>query len=429
MIPRKPQQSTSADISSMLEDLLNTENKLLNPDKMQKSVSFGEISEEKAEELGKPTNTEIIGILKTPTSTVVPCEVPLKPVDYEMMEDLQSSGSSESDSSDSSDSSDHSDGYKFPSDEDEGHEEDFEADDLEPETSTYFFEDGEVNDTASVFEQVTLDDYQNYDGLLETLDHYIKTKSSNSSLKSKDGAPPACPTASLPAYPQENMKNKATIATATKPPPKQVSKTHYISNETTDTYPSSDDDKPIMQVKRAPNPEIHLPPAVLNTTEMIMSKLSEANIRKITTRIYIETAKQYKTTTINSLMTAMQVVNDLTTSLEESPAWTLFEICTDLGIERPMRDWEIVTDVLSAWGATSPNAILVKKYGYRATLSTSYLRGTYPRIQGFMYLQLKPGKWQKRFCYLKEYCLYYLEDKNVRFFGLTIFRIRIPKIY
>jgi hypothetical protein len=84
-----------------------------------------------------------------------------------------------------------------------------------------------------------------------------------------------------------------------------------------------------------------------------------------------------------------------------------------MGIERPLRDWEIVTQVLSAWDSTSSNAIVLKKYGYKSTLSRSYLKGRYPRIQGYLYLELKPGKWQKRFCMLKQYSLYYYKQSDV----------------
>jgi hypothetical protein len=403
----------SVDISSMLDDLMSFTEAQIKSGNLQKSVSFGEVEVfegKKDDDARLPSTTALSGILKTPSSTVLPCEVPLKPVDSEYMEDLDSSGSSASDLSETSDENE----LKFSSDEDEGNEEDFEADDLEPETSAFFFEDGEVNDTSSVFEQVTIDDYKSFDGLLESLDQYMKNKSGSSPLEPKGAIPePPFPTSSLPVYP---FSDPVDINSAT-------SHTQNTSINKDDIYPSSDDDKPIMHTLRSPDP--NLPPLVLNTTEMIMSKLNDANIRKITIRIYIETSKTYKTCTLNSLMTALQVVKDL----KSEPGWTLFEICTEEGIERPLRDWEIVTDVVSAWGATSPNVMLIKQYGFRHSLVTSNLTGKYPRIQGFMYLLLGPGKWQKRFCYLKEYCLYYLVDKKVRPQNVINKRILIRKLY
>ena len=66
--------------------------------------------------------------------------------------------------------------------------------------------------------------------------------------------------------------------------------------------------------------------------------------------------------------TVKAVVDSL--NLQESPDWALFEICNDHGIERPIRDWEIVTDVLAAWGTSHAlRAIAIKKFFYRSTIS------------------------------------------------------------
>jgi hypothetical protein len=69
-------------------------------------------------------------------------------------------------------------------------------------------------------------------------------------------------------------------------------------------------------------------------------------------------------------MTAEQLVDDVSTGLS-GQSWALFELCNDFGIERPLRDWEIVTNMLSAWDEGSSNAIVLKKYGYKPTLAVS----------------------------------------------------------
>ncbi|KAI8904590.1 ubiquitin-related domain-containing protein, partial [Powellomyces hirtus] len=146
---------------------------------------------------------------------------------------------------------------------------------------------------------------------------------------------------------------------------------------------------------------------------MLLAKLTEANVKKITTRIYIEDAKSFKTLLLTSLMSADQIIHEVVTKFrqEESPNWTLFELCNDLSVERPLRDWEIVTDVISAWeSGTSVNAIVMKKYGYRDTVSANSIAGKYPRVQGWMYMETKPGKWQRRFFVLREANLYHYKD-------------------
>lgn len=130
-------------------------------------------------------------------------------------------------------------------------------------------------------------------------------------------------------------------------------------------------------------------------------------------------------------MSAEEVVHLVISAcnLEDTPTWTLFEICNDIGLgkildliqtyfnfilERPLRAWEIVTDVLAAWdiGITT-NALVLKKYAYYQTVSASAITGKYPMAQGYMYLEHERGKWQKRFCCLKEADLYYLKDAKV----------------
>jgi hypothetical protein len=37
--------------------------------------------------------------------------------------------------------------------------------------------------------------------------------------------------------------------------------------------------------------------------------------------------------------------------------------------ERPLRDYEIVTDVIGTWGKETVNALLIKKYSYRDSLN------------------------------------------------------------
>ncbi|KAI8823155.1 uncharacterized protein EV422DRAFT_494485, partial [Fimicolochytrium jonesii] len=148
---------------------------------------------------------------------------------------------------------------------------------------------------------------------------------------------------------------------------------------------------------------------------------------KITTRIYIEDARTFKTLLLTSLMSAQQVIDEVVSRFHQdaSPDWTIFELCNDSGIERPLREWEIVTDVISAWDNTSGkgagNAIVMKKYGFKNTVSAKSIAGKYPRVQGWMHMESKPGKWQKRFFALREANLYYYKDADQSSASETLF--------
>jgi hypothetical protein len=44
-----------------------------------------------------------------------------------------------------------------------------------------------------------------------------------------------------------------------------------------------------------------------------------------------------------------------------------------LSIERPLREWELVFDIVSTWEPDGNNALLVKKYSYHYTLTSEVM--------------------------------------------------------
>ncbi|KNC98828.1 uncharacterized protein SPPG_05804 [Spizellomyces punctatus DAOM BR117] len=252
------------------------------------------------------------------------------------------------------------------------------------------------NESKAQLEDVTVDDYEDMDGLLVTLDRFIRKNRYSRSMNSVALSP------SLAAL--QSIKTKGAPSWAVEANEREVSKIQPLKGL-----------QRIKSIKEETMSEQVTLPVTDDKRNMIMAKLTEANVKKITTRIYIEDARSFKTLLLTSLMSADQIVHDVVTKfhLEKSPNWTLFELCNDLGIERPLRDWEIVTDVISAWDAgTSINAIVMKKYGYRDTVSPKAVAGKYPRVQGWMHMEVKPGKWQRKFFVLREASIYYYKDAN-----------------
>eukprot|EP00158_Paraphelidium_tribonemae_P009818 Partr_v1_DN28974_c0_g1_i3_m25469 len=125
-----------------------------------------------------------------------------------------------------------------------------------------------------------------------------------------------------------------------------------------------------------------------------MVKINEANVKKITTRIYIQHSKVFKTIILTSLMTTGFVVSDLKRrcALEDTQKWSLFEVINDVGIERPLREFEIVTDVIKTWSVETVNALLLKQYKYRDSLTIKELKDVYPRMCGWLFLETKKRK-------------------------------------
>ncbi|CAG8606149.1 36685_t:CDS:10 [Gigaspora margarita] len=114
--------------------------------------------------------------------------------------------------------------------------------------------------------------------------------------------------------------------------------------------------------------------------------------------IYIEELRQYREMTLTSNTTALDVLtrfrNDGTIS--DADAWTLFEVIKDLGLERPLRDWEFVTKIIGSWELDKDNSL-----GFNNTV---------PPMTGFLHLEVKKNKWQKRYFQIKDGSIYHSKD-------------------
>ncbi|RUS24493.1 hypothetical protein BC938DRAFT_473499 [Jimgerdemannia flammicorona] len=151
-----------------------------------------------------------------------------------------------------------------------------------------------------------------------------------------------------------------------------------------------------------------------------IAKLQEASIRRVTMRVYINDARNFKTLQLTSLMTTAMIIDHLKkrSMLDDEDDWALFELANDHGVERPLREWEIVTDVIHTWEAEK-NALLAKKYAYKVSLtSQSVLNNTYPKLFGWLHHEYKKNKWQKRFFYVKDNGIYYAKD--TKYMGETL---------
>ncbi|KAI9301438.1 hypothetical protein BJ944DRAFT_4711 [Cunninghamella echinulata] len=134
----------------------------------------------------------------------------------------------------------------------------------------------------------------------------------------------------------------------------------------------------------------------------------------MTTRIFIEDAKTYKTVQLTNLLTAAMVIQYLKRKelLDNNDDWTIFEIANSHGIERPLRLWEIVTDITSCWEQHTKNALLVKRYGFYETLTADSLRDRALPVHGWLNIEYKKGKWQKRYCFIKDNAIHQAKDNK-----------------
>jgi len=85
----------------------------------------------------------------------------------------------------------------------------------------------------------------------------------------------------------------------------------------------------------------------------------------------------------------------------------LFEIAQDFGMERPIRSFELLSDVEVSWNKDKlVNVFLLKLTPLAAVLSLSTLPSFSPTHSGYIDWESKRGKWNKRYMMLKEHCLW-----------------------
>ncbi|KAJ3552976.1 hypothetical protein NM688_g3871 [Phlebia brevispora] len=85
----------------------------------------------------------------------------------------------------------------------------------------------------------------------------------------------------------------------------------------------------------------------------------------------------------------------------------LWEVCQDFGLERPIRSFEVVSEVTNSWLADKTvNMLMAKKTPLASKLSRAAIPTSSPLCSGFVQHEYKKGKWQKRWMELREHSLW-----------------------
>ncbi|KAI9187593.1 hypothetical protein H9P43_001983 [Blastocladiella emersonii ATCC 22665] len=130
-----------------------------------------------------------------------------------------------------------------------------------------------------------------------------------------------------------------------------------------------------------------------------LARLAAAQVQKVAVRVYIHDAAMFKTVEVTSVMSAGVVAEAVVERAmldNRHGQWTLFELFHDIGVERPLRDWERVTEVLRTWERDTRNVLLIRRYGYRDSLTLDALKVFYPVLRDWIHYETKPGTFKKR---------------------------------
>ncbi|KAF9517187.1 hypothetical protein BS47DRAFT_1434494 [Hydnum rufescens UP504] len=133
-------------------------------------------------------------------------------------------------------------------------------------------------------------------------------------------------------------------------------------------------------------------------------------------RVFIENRQRFCLVKIGASTRARDVLalvaakNELhgTSSDDRSEGgWMVYEMANDFGMERPIRDYEMIADIFASWNQDMRlNTLMVKKTSLRAPLSFKNMPSSSPTHEGMIYWEGKKGKWSKRHLRLREHCLF-----------------------
>lgn len=153
-------------------------------------------------------------------------------------------------------------------------------------------------------------------------------------------------------------------------------------------------------VQRLPLPAVTPP----STSPLQPSKVSVTQ-----QRIFIGDMQRFNTVEIASNTTAGHVVKLMTSQgiLDKSGSWMVFELAQDYGMERPVRDYELLSDVSASWDKDKLlNAFVIKPTPLARLLSPSAIPSCSPTHRGWIEWESKRGKWSKRWMELREHGLW-----------------------
>ena len=153
--------------------------------------------------------------------------------------------------------------------------------------------------------------------------------------------------------------------------------------------------------------------------------------RLVATRIYIQTEIDFKSVNLAPNSTALDALHMLQErGVFGQPGdgryhdrWTIFEYSKEFLIERPLRDFEVILDVMKTWEADKDNKMICKPFPARNELAAQEVvrlvgpagQESFVRPHGWVHIEMKKSKWTKRYLHITDTAVYHSKDAKVHF--------------
>ncbi|KZT32887.1 hypothetical protein SISSUDRAFT_1054935 [Sistotremastrum suecicum HHB10207 ss-3] len=131
-----------------------------------------------------------------------------------------------------------------------------------------------------------------------------------------------------------------------------------------------------------------------------------------TMRIFIGDRQRFVTVEITPTTRAKDVLEmveargELIGEENKPGGYMLWELANDFGMERPIRSFELPSEIYASWNTEKRvNAFMIKKTPLAVLLTRSAIPGVAPLYSGYVEWESKRGKWSKRWMELREHSL------------------------
>jgi len=144
----------------------------------------------------------------------------------------------------------------------------------------------------------------------------------------------------------------------------------------------------------------------LPTYEAVISKPKPENLWQ--QRIFVGDLQRFNMVEVGGSTSAQDVVGVLERQGElDGNGWMLFELAQDFGMERPIRSFELLSDVTNSWDTEKTvNLLVLKRTRLAPLLALSAMPTSSPTYRGYIECEVKRGKWSKRWMELREHSLW-----------------------
>ncbi|KAG6916313.1 hypothetical protein DXG01_007362 [Tephrocybe rancida] len=232
------------------------------------------------------------------------------------------------------------------------------------------------------------------------------SKLARSLTRKEDGSP-----RSFPTRIQDDLSPKPSTRRSGEEPRKL---TKYP--ETRSTRSSSEAERPRrLSPTRPPVPPL--------PTDALAASSSPPNVQRgpvIQQRVFIGDMQRFNMVEIGPSTNAGDVIEvvEAQGSLKGwvgSGEWMVWEIAQDFGMERPIRSFELLSDVQASWNKDKlMNTFVIKLTPLAVPLSRSAIPSVSPTYAGYVEWESKRGKWNKRWLHLREHSLWLSKRDNGR---------------